>query len=263
MIFDGPVQECLDSRINFYFWRFFFHRSSTIFWAITKLQCTLTNWSNGLNRNGIVRLRHQFVFAHPKNGPRHQIIPVQSEVQSNNWHRIIGIESRLCRSHSEKCAVFHVWGAIYCRIGCVHVVRGKVHARLWHNIFCHVDHHPWRFSLPDLFDASEQLCSIHWKLRRIHWKTWVAWGLPRFGLNSPFLFNTGERSAIAYEELNGKIELLCKLFCFALFMTLHLMTISILLFTIVNYYIFDLGEESFYLVFSVVWVRWPWLKCEG
>lgn len=56
----------------------------------------------------------------------------------------------------------------------------------------------------------------------------------------------------AYCELNGKIELFCKLFFFIYLVTPQLMLFSILLFTIVNYYIFDLGTESFYLVFQVV-----------
>lgn len=66
-----------------------------------------------------------------------------------------------------------------------------------------------------------------------------------------FVFATGERSSIAYKELNDKIELFCELFCFVLLSTSQLMLFSILSFSIVNYYVFDLGAESFYLIFPV------------
>lgn len=66
---------------------------------------------------------------------------------------------------------------------------------------------------------------------------------------------TGDHSAIAYTELSGKIELICRVFCFAFIISPPIMTIAILLLTIVNYYIFDMGADSFTLVFAVVWVK--------
>lgn len=66
---------------------------------------------------------------------------------------------------------------------------------------------------------------------------------------------TGSHAEIAYQEFSEKIETLCKWFCIALFFTGVFCALSILIFSIVNYYILDLGEKSFFLMFSTVYVR--------
>lgn len=71
----------------------------------------------------------------------------------------------------------------------------------------------------------------------------------------PFSFETGYRSTTTYKELNGKIELCSGLFSLALFSSGLLSAFSVLLFTIVNYCVFGLGSDSFYLIFPTKWVR--------
>lgn len=64
----------------------------------------------------------------------------------------------------------------------------------------------------------------------------------------------GPNATIRYEELSEKIEKFCEWFCIALFGTGAFCSVSVLIFSCVNYYIFGLGEESFYLFFPTVYV---------
>lgn len=65
----------------------------------------------------------------------------------------------------------------------------------------------------------------------------------------------GVHSTAAYEEIIGKIERLSEIFCYALLVTLEFLMPPALIFTIVNYFIHDLEEESFYLLYPIMYVR--------
>lgn len=69
-------------------------------------------------------------------------------------------------------------------------------------------------------------------------------------MNSPI----GLHSIAAYKELIEKIERLSEIFCYALLITLGFLMPPALLFTIVNYFIYDLKGESFYLLYPIMYV---------
>lgn len=62
----------------------------------------------------------------------------------------------------------------------------------------------------------------------------------------------GVHSAAAYQELTAKIEFFNKCICLAITLTLAILYISVLPFTFVRYYIFNMGEDSFELFYP------PW-----
>lgn len=70
----------------------------------------------------------------------------------------------------------------------------------------------------------------------------------------PCIIFAGTHTTIKYNEFNGKIEKLCEWFCIAMFGTIAFYTIPLLIFAIVNYYVFDLADESFYLIFPTMYV---------
>lgn len=62
-----------------------------------------------------------------------------------------------------------------------------------------------------------------------------------------FFIGTGENSAIAYEELNVKIERICEWFYYACSVTILMFVLFPICYTGVAYYILDFGLKSFYL----------------
>lgn len=62
----------------------------------------------------------------------------------------------------------------------------------------------------------------------------------------------GVHSAVAYQELTGKIELFNKFLCFAITLTLAILYMSVLPYTFFRYYILNMGEDSFELFYP------PW-----
>lgn len=60
--------------------------------------------------------------------------------------------------------------------------------------------------------------------------------------------DTGEQSRNVYEDTNEKIERLTEWFIYSLLASVFLYMIPILIYAIVNYYILNLGENSFFLV---------------
>lgn len=73
-----------------------------------------------------------------------------------------------------------------------------------------------------------------------------------------FFFNflpTGVHSAGEYAEIIEKIERLSKVFCYAMLITLGFLMPPALLFTIINYFIYDLKNESFYLLYPIMYVQ--------
>lgn len=65
----------------------------------------------------------------------------------------------------------------------------------------------------------------------------------------------GLYSMITYEKLNGKIEKLCKWFCYAICVQITFSASSALFLTIVNFYILNEGKESFFLNIPTMYVR--------
>lgn len=65
---------------------------------------------------------------------------------------------------------------------------------------------------------------------------------------------TGEQSISAYRTLIEKIERLTNIFGMAMMITLLFLALPIFLYTIINYFIFDLGDESFILFFPAKFV---------
>lgn len=65
---------------------------------------------------------------------------------------------------------------------------------------------------------------------------------------------TGVQSSAEYKEMIEKIERMSRIFCYALIITLGFLMPPALLFTAVNYLIYDLQEESFYLLYPILYV---------
>lgn len=59
---------------------------------------------------------------------------------------------------------------------------------------------------------------------------------------------------IAYQEFSEKTEKLCEWFCIAMLGSCSFCSCLTLIFSFVNYYIFNMGEKSFYLMYSTVYV---------
>lgn len=70
----------------------------------------------------------------------------------------------------------------------------------------------------------------------------------------------GAHSTVAYDELIGKIELFNKVLCFGLFVTIALLLLTVVPYTLVRYHMFNMGEESFYLFLPVWFVFYQRLK---
>lgn len=67
-----------------------------------------------------------------------------------------------------------------------------------------------------------------------------------------FVLITGVHSIAGYKEIAEKIERLSKLFSYAMLITLGFLTPPALGLTIINYFIYDLQEESFYLLYPIL-----------
>lgn len=61
------------------------------------------------------------------------------------------------------------------------------------------------------------------------------------------IYSTGVHSSAAYKELIENLELFNKICCFLIIGSLTVIFLADLPFSYVLYYIFDLGEDSFYL----------------
>lgn len=62
----------------------------------------------------------------------------------------------------------------------------------------------------------------------------------------------GSNATVAYKKTSERIEMFCKWICIAFLSSLAFCSCSTLIFSIVNYFIFNLAEESFYLIFLTV-----------
>lgn len=62
-----------------------------------------------------------------------------------------------------------------------------------------------------------------------------------------YFIATGVDKAIAYQELNVSIELICKWFCYFAYGSLVAIVLFPLIYTVVNYFVLNLGSESFFL----------------
>lgn len=86
--------------------------------------------------------------------------------------------------------------------------------------------------------------------RFIDKSTLAVWSWEKFvvfeKIKSVFLF-TGIHSTAEYNELNEKIELFNKLLYFLFASSLLIVLLTAVSYTIVQYFIFDMGEDSFYL----------------
>lgn len=67
-----------------------------------------------------------------------------------------------------------------------------------------------------------------------------------------FVHLAGAHSTAAYSELISKIELFNKLLSFGMCFTVASLLVAVIPYSVVRYYIFDMGEDSFYLFFR------PW-----
>lgn len=59
---------------------------------------------------------------------------------------------------------------------------------------------------------------------------------------------------IAYKNSSDVIEKVCKWFCIIALFTAAFCNLSVLIFTIVNYFILNLAEKSYYLIFPTMYV---------
>lgn len=71
---------------------------------------------------------------------------------------------------------------------------------------------------------------------------------------APYILAGDQETILRYAKLNETIEQLSKFGCTALLFSLVIFLFPPLIFTAINYYIFDLGEESFYLFFPFGYV---------
>lgn len=69
-------------------------------------------------------------------------------------------------------------------------------------------------------------------------------------------FDTGAHLAAAYNELIGKIELFNKCLCFGMSITVGLLFLPFAAFSFFQYYISNMGEDSFHLFFPA------WFVCD-
>lgn len=67
-----------------------------------------------------------------------------------------------------------------------------------------------------------------------------------------FALSTGPHSAVSYIETIGKIEMLYKFFVFALVTTVIAIYFPAALYSFVHYYIFNKGQDSFFLL-ALAW----------
>lgn len=67
-------------------------------------------------------------------------------------------------------------------------------------------------------------------------------------------YSEGEDSTITYRQLSEKLELLCRFFSIAFIATHQFVMLTVFLYTVINYYILDTGDESFVLFYPATYV---------
>lgn len=73
-----------------------------------------------------------------------------------------------------------------------------------------------------------------------------------FYLGFFFVAFTGAHSKAAYNGLMAKIELFNELLCFGFSLSMAIILLGVIPYTFVRYFIYDMGENSFYL-FAPTW----------
>lgn len=122
---------------------------------------------------------------------------------------------------------------------CVHSIRSKRYSISVYSIFIWQSGNTLKYIENCEGFVEKRMC--YFLMLQIFWtlKTLEIW------LSLPF-FSTGTHLAAAYVDLISKIELFNKCLSSKMCMTTTLLLLTVVP-TVVRYYIFDMGEDSFYL----------------
>lgn len=206
-----------------------------------------------INRQSHICNWNQFSVNYQHGWTFSETISIHTKAVSNWRHSPTPVESNPQFVQLEKSDYNCLFRAINSINISIPSVRSKVSSRLWDISFLFGMSVPWPSVIFRPRLANGKHFTIHWMLRSIHRKKYVLYLLSiSLSFVKKALFLSGSHTKIAYQEFSEKTEKLCEWFCIAMLGSCSFCSCLTLIFSFVNYYIFNMGEKSFYLMYATV-----------
>lgn len=195
-------------------------------------------------------------FFRANHGWSNSFISIHKKVLPNTGH-LSGFTIKFIQLSKSGCNIFLLAKCHF--ILDIFPARSEYYLRIWGNIL-YVHFRNLRFILFICSNvANAEYFKYDYQFRKIHWRKYASsseWHIQFWITFAVISFMTGVHAKSIYSELNLKIEKMCDFIYFALVdVSLVGFLLPALLITLINYYVYDLNEESYLLPSPTMYTR--------